>query len=225
MSSTRRFLGLGIVFGLAAGLLIGVGLTQPGRAAATDPSATLQRAPAGRPAAMAPAAGAPGAIGAPAIVTAGGAVGAPSGAATAQSATAIAYPYFGGSPGLAPDHTIVVTGVGQADMLSDGSNRAAAEKAALGAALADARVQADAIASATGLSISGVLSVSASVSPTYGVMPMAGSGAPTCLPGAPATGPGTSGNVIAPQPVCPPVPEPPYPQTLSVSATVAYRVG
>ena len=39
MSTTPRFLGIGIALGLAAGLLVGVGLTAPGRAAATTPSA------------------------------------------------------------------------------------------------------------------------------------------------------------------------------------------
>ena len=66
---------------------------------------------------------------------------------------------------MAPDHTIVVTGVGQADIASDGSDQAAAQKTALAAALADAKTQADTIAADTGLTISGVLSVSASVSP------------------------------------------------------------
>jgi hypothetical protein len=51
---------------------------------------------------------------------------------------AIAYPYFGGTPGVAPDHTIVVTGVGQADVQLDGSDRTAAQKSAIADALADA---------------------------------------------------------------------------------------
>jgi hypothetical protein len=151
------------------------------------------------------AVGTPGALPA---VTGGGTVTVQSG--TAQSGTAIAYPYFGGTPGVAPDHTIVVTGLGQADMKSDGSDRAAAQKSALADALADARSQADAIAAATGLSISGVLSVSASVSSSYGVMPMAGS----------ATGSGPN----QPAPPIAPVPVPSYPQTLGVSVTVAYSV-
>ena len=92
-------------------------------------------------------------------------------------------------------------------MRSDGSNRAAAEKKALAAALADARSQADAIASAAGLSITGVLSVSASVSP-YGVlMPMTAvpDAAPQCA------GPGTEQVAVSPE-------------VLSVSVTVAYTV-
>ena len=191
MSSTSRFLGTGAAFGLAVGLLVGLGLAQPGRAAATTPSS----------APTLPSGGA--AIGAPAAAPA-----ATNGASVASSGTAIAYPYFPGSPGIAPDHTIVVTGVGQADMRSDGSGRAAAQQTAPAAALADARAQAAEIASATGLSISGVLSVSASVSP-YGPVPYAVA--------APGGGPTL--------PVTPPtVPQPVYPQTLSVSVTVAYRV-
>ncbi len=77
MSTTSRFLGLGIALGLAAGLLVGVG--QPGRATATTPSA----APA------LPAAGA--AVDAPAglpTVTSGGSMG----TTVAASGAAIAYP-------------------------------------------------------------------------------------------------------------------------------------
>lgn len=113
-----------------------------------------------------------------------------------------------GSPGIAPDHTIVVTGTGQADMKADGSNRATAQKTALDAALADAKAQADAIASATGLSIAGVLSVSASVSPYGVVMPMMAT--PDSAPNAPVPAPG--------QPAV-------SPEVLGVSVTVAYRVG
>jgi hypothetical protein len=192
MSTAPRFLSVGVVLGIAAGLLVGVGLTQPGTAAATTPSAVPSLPSSGA------TTGAPGAL--PAITTGGSTV--------TSSGMAIAYPYFGGSPGLAPDHTIVVTGVGQADVKSGGSDRAAAAKTALIAALADAKGQADAIAAATGLSIRGVLSVSSSVSPSYGVMPMAG-----------------SANGQTPGQAAPPiVPEPAYPQTLSVSVSVAYRV-
>ena len=118
---------------------------------------------------------------------------------------------------MAPDHTIVVTGVGQADLKSDGSDRAAAQKSALTAALADAKTQSDVIAAATGLAISGVQSVSASVSPGYGVMPLVANaaGMPSCVVPMPATG---SGKTTLPQPVCPPS----YQQTLSASVTVEY---
>ena len=109
MSATRRF--FGIALGLAVGLLVGVSLTAPGRAAATTPSA------APIPPSGGITVGAPGAL--PAVRTGGTTVSA--------SGSAIAYPYFGGAPGIAPDHTIVVTGVGQADIASDGSDHGAAQ--------------------------------------------------------------------------------------------------
>jgi hypothetical protein len=202
MSIPSRFLGVGVALGLAAGLLVGIGLTGPGRAAAATPSAAPSVSTGG-PVSVAPGVGTT-------TITSGG-------ANLAQAGTAIAYPYFGGSPGVAPDHTIVVTGVGQADLKSDGSDTAAAQKSALTAALADAKAQADVIASDTGLTTSAVLSVSASVSPAYGVMPMNGAGTPTCVVPMPATG---SGKAILPQPVCPPT----YQQTLSATVTVEYSV-
>jgi hypothetical protein len=205
MSSSSRFLAVGATLGLAAGLLLGLGLTQPGRAAAATPSAA-PNAPS-----SSAVIGAPGAL--PPITT-GGTTGAASG-------IAIAYPYFGGTPGLAPDHTIVVTGVGQADLQSDSSDRAAAQKSAIADALADAKAQADAIAAATGLSISGVLSVSASVSPGYGIMPMManGAGVSSCPP-VPQSGPSTE-KPVPPEPVCPLA----YQPSLSASVTVEYQVG
>ncbi len=215
MSTTSRFLGMGIALGLAGGLLVGVGLAQPGRVAAMTPS-SAPTARAGGTAIGAPAAALP-------PVTTGGTTG----TAVASSGTAIAYPYFAGSPGIAPDHTIVVTGVGQAAMHSDGSDRAAAQKSALAAALADAKAQATMIATLTGLSTSGVLSVSASVAPNDIAVPLVANGpeTPACVPGAPEKGPQASGVTPMPQPVCPPAPQPAYQQTLSVSVTVAYRVG
>ena len=201
MSTPSRFLGVGVALGLAAGLLVGAGLTGPGRAAAAAPSA----APSSPSSSI--AIGAPAAL--PPITTGGGTV--------TASGSAIAYPYFGGSPGVAPSHTIVVTGVGQANLQADGSNRAAAQNSALTAALADAKAQADVIAADTRLMISGVLSVSASASPGYGVMPMTGAGTPTCVAPVPVPGNGTT---TLPQPVCPPT----YQQTLSASVTVEYSV-
>jgi hypothetical protein len=204
MSTPSRFLGVGVALGLAAGLLVGVGLTGPGRAAAATPS-TAPITSAGGAVSVAPGVGTT-------TITRGGTT-------VAQAAAAIAYPYFGGSPGVAPDHTIVVVGLGQADLKSDGSDQAAAQKSALSAALADAKAQADVIASGTGLTISGVLSVSASASPGYGVMPLVadGAGTPTCVVPMPATG---SGKAILPQPDCPPI----YRQTQSASVTVEYSV-
>ena len=204
MTTRSRFLGVGVALGLAAGLLVGAGLAGPGRAAAAAPSAAPDVPSSGI------AIGAPAAV--PPITTGGGTV--------TSSGSAIAYPYVAGTPGVAPDHTIVVTGVGQANLKSDGSDQAAAQRIALAAALADAKAQADTIAADTGLTISGVLSVSASVSPSYGVMPMVanGAGTPTCVePPVPAPANGTTN---LPQPVCPPT----YQQTLSVSVTVEYSV-
>lgn len=121
---------------------------------------------------------------------------------------AIAYPYVGGV-GIAPDHTIVVTGTGWASLASDGSNRTAAERGAIGAALADARAQADVVASGAHVTIDGVLSVSLSVSP-YVVYPMG------------VAEPSTSGKVGATPPTA--VNVPPGPTQLSASATVAYTI-
>jgi uncharacterized protein YggE len=116
-------------------------------------------------------------------------------------------------------------------MQSDGSDQSAAEKTALDAALADAKTQADAIASDTGLTITGVLSVSASVSPTFGVLPPVpyGSGTSACIPvamGEPSASaepvaPQASGMTVVPQPACVPV----YRQTVSASVTVEYHIG
>ncbi len=151
--------------------------------------------------------------------------------ATSSGPDIVSYPSFAGSPGLAPAHTIVVTGVGQATMPSDGSDLAAAQNTAIAAALADAKAQADAIASDTGLTISGVLSVSVSVSPSYGVLPPVsyGSGTSACIP--PAMGepsasgepvaPQASGMTVVPQPACVPV----YRPTVSASVTVEYHIG
>jgi uncharacterized protein YggE len=120
----------------------------------------------------------------------------------------IAYPYIG-SVGIAPDHTIVVTGAGSAAVAPDGSNRAAAERSAIAAALADARVQADAVASVAHVTIDGVLSVSVSLSP-YVAYPL---GLET---------PSTSGKPGATPPTAVNVPQ--GPTQLSASATVAYTI-
>jgi Protein of unknown function (DUF541) len=138
------------------------------------------------------------------------------GAGVATSATAIAYPYpvYPGTPGLAPDHTIVVTGFGQAPLAADGSNRAAAQQAALKAALADAKAQADTVAKTTGVTIRGVLSVSVSSSQGYCCpMPLAGGGA---APNASSSAPG--GPTVVGPPTSPT-------QEFDVTVTVQYRIG
>jgi uncharacterized protein YggE len=135
------------------------------------------------------------------------------GSGGSASGTAIAYPYPGypGTPGLAPDHTIVVTGFGQAPMAENQSNRAATQQVALKAALADAKAQADTVAAATGVTIQGVLSVSVASSQDYGPVPLVVS-----PPAGTAPGPGVP---TPAQPQVVPVP------ALAVSVTVAYRIG
>lgn len=135
------------------------------------------------------------------------------GVATAPS---IAYPYYGGTPGVAPDHTIVVTGTGRADVKADLSDQASAQRSAIGAAIADARAQADVVARAAGVTITGVLSVSVSSGGAYAV-PMA-TGAAGATPGVVQGGAPN----IAPVPV--PGPIEPTSQQLFVSVTVAYRI-
>lgn len=146
--------------------------------------------------------GAPNAIGTTGSGTAGGASGA-----------AIAYPYpiFGGTPGVAPDHSILVTGTGQSPMKADGSNAAAAERAALGSALAEAKKRADEVAAATGVTIQGVLSVSVSVGQGW-VAPMG-----VEAPGG-TTVPPAAGSAPAPAPTTPNSGE------MGVTVTVAYQI-
>jgi Protein of unknown function (DUF541) len=201
MSKHPRFLLLGTTaIALVVGLVVGAGAVL-----ASSPG-TAAKSPTAAPSVL--VGGPPGSVDTTSSI--GATVGAGTAAGSggmAVAGSAIAYPYFGGTPGIAPDHTIVVTGVGQAEMKSDGSNRAAAQKIALGAALADAKAQAEVIASATGLTITGVLSVSDSVSPYGVVMPMIA--APDAAPNAPVPAPGK-----------PAV----SPEMLDVSVTVAYRV-
>ena len=137
------------------------------------------------------------------------------GVATAPS-IAYPYPYYAGTPGVAPDHTIVVTGTGRADVKADLSDQASAQRSAIGAAIADARAQADVVARAAGVTITGVLSVSVSSGGAYAV-PMA-TGAAGASPGVVQGGAPN----IAPVPV--PGPIEPTSQQLFVSVTVAYRI-
>ncbi len=196
----RRLTMHGLGMGLAAALAVA------GCAASAGTSTEASQAQRPASTASAPAVGAPAV--APGVPTGGVASG-----GSAAGGTAIAYPYpvYPGSPGLAPDHTIIVTGFGQAAEAADGSDRAAAQQTALRAALADAKAQADTVAKATGVTIQGVLSVSASSAQgSCCPMPLAGGGA--------QTGPASSA-VIAPAPV------PPSASELAVTVTVAYRIG
>ena len=141
-----------------------------------------------------------------------GVAGGGSGTANAGSSIAYPYPIYGGSPGVAPDHSILVTGTGQADLRNDGSNRAAAERTALAAAVADARARANQVAAATGVSIQGVLSVSVSVGQTW-ISPL----------GLESSG----GKAVAPTEPTGPQPAPPVAATpqLQVTVTIAYTIG
>jgi hypothetical protein len=94
-----------------------------------------------------------------------------SGSGAASAAIAYPYPVLGGSAGLAPDHELVVSGTGWANVKADLSNRTTAQRSALAAALADARAQAQAAASDADVTLGGVVSLSVSVGGSY-VMPM-----------------------------------------------------
>ena len=188
MTTRRPFVIATAALGLAVGLALGAGTVL---AQDPHPAATVSAAVAPGVAPTLPPTPQP-------IITGGG----------AAVGTAIAYPYYGGTPGVAPDHTIVVTGQGDSTLAADGSDRAAAEKVAIDAAIADAKVQADAIAHGTGLTITGVLSVSASLSP-YGPVPL---GIVVPAPGVP-----TNGTTQAQPPVV-------AQESLTASVTVAYIV-
>ena len=207
-SSGRRLLGLA----LPAALLVLAGCTSAAGANISAPKAppamtTASTQEIGAPLDQAglavppvPGSGVPGSTGG-------------SGGSGSASSGVMTYPFPGylGSAGVAPDHTIVVVGSGDAPLKSDGSDRAAAEKLAVAAALVDARALADSAAHAAGVSITGVSSISVSVGETYGgVMPMTGSTEPNIAPNAPG----------AP---AVPVASPPAP-VLSVTVTVAYRI-
>jgi hypothetical protein len=154
-------------------------------------------------------------VGPTGVASSGGGV-ASSGVGVVGSAPAIAYPYpiYPGSSGVAPDHTILVTGIGRADFKVDLSDQATAQRTAIQAALADAKGQADIVARAAGVTITGVLSVSVSSGGAYAV-PMA-AGAAGSSPGSAQGG--------APNIAPAPVPMEPTAQQLVVSVTVAYRI-
>lgn len=174
--------------------------------------------PGGATAVGAPVAGKDGqaVLPAPAVVTSagGGAAAGTAGTTGGMVSSGIAYPYpiYGGSPGVAPDHSILVTGTGQAELKSDGSNRAGAERTALSAAVADAKNRADEVAATTHVTIQGILSVSVSVGQAW-ISPVA-----IESPGGPAIPP-TSGSAPAPAPAVPAAPQ------LQVTVTIAYTIG
>lgn len=211
--ASRTLSHVGRQLALAGAVAMLVGACAAASGASAPPGASSAEATTGATAASgatpAPAFGAP-------VSVSGGGTSSVAGVGIASSGVAIAYPYPGypGSPGLAPDHTIVVTGFGRASMAADQSDRATAQQAALKAALADAKAQADIVASATGVTIQGVLSVSVSTSQGFiGPMPLVMGGGPT-NPSSGAPGP----PVVSPPQVAP-TPE------LDVTVTVAYRIG
>jgi hypothetical protein len=216
----RRLIGLLLIPFLA----IAAGCSTAGSPAASPAAVGGGASPAGPASDALP--GAPAKAPSPASGGAGAANGAgvsnggtsSSGAGIAAPNQAIAYPYpiYPGSPGVAPDHTIVVVGVGEAAVKADLSDRASAQRNALAAALADAKAQADVVAGAAGVTITGVLSVSVSSGQSYAI-PM-GSGAAGSAPGATGGGP-TTGVPPAVMPVEPGISQ------LTVSVTVAYSIG
>jgi hypothetical protein len=216
---TPRSTGLGrlATLVLPATLLIVAGCTSsagPSIAAPLPPPASVESglpaigAPVGQiGTTVAPVPGT-GVVGSGTLGVSSGSAGA-SGSNVASGAIAYPFPGYAGINGVAPDHTIVVVGSGQAPLKSDGSDRASAERVAVAAALLDARALADSAARAAGVSITGVSSISISVGESYiGVIPMTGGAEPNIAPGAPA--------VPAPTPAAP---------ELSVTVTVAYRIG
>jgi hypothetical protein len=83
-------------------------------------------------------------------------------------ASSIAYPVPGyNSLGVAPEGTILAEGTGTAVMKADGSDKAAALKKAIDAALADANAQALAAAASMGVQLQGIYSVSIAPNTSY----------------------------------------------------------
>ena len=182
---------------------VGAGPASPG-------SGAVAGAPAQAPGPVSAVAGAPNGV---AVSNSGSALSG-GGVATSSQAIAFPYPYYPGSPGVAPDHTIVVVGFGEAAAKPDLSDRASAQRSALAAALADAKAQADVVAVAAGVTITGVLSVSVSSGQGYAIPMVAGSAG--SAPGATQGGPTSVPPAV--MPVDPGIGQ------LTVSVTVAYSI-
>ena len=199
-------------------LAVVIGGCSAASAAATASPTTDPTGAAGLEAPGVPAvdAGGPIAQPQPAGVASGGA----SGSSSTNMAIAYPYPGLGGSAGLAPDHELVVSGTGWATVKVDLSDRAAAQRTALSAALADARAQAQAAASDAGVTLGGVISMSVSVGGGYAV-PMGVIEAPDTAPGAAPAGAGTSTVPPVPGGVAPAAPTT---EQLEVTVTVAYTI-
>jgi len=154
--------------------------------------------------------------------------------------TAVAYPgpIYPGSLGAAPEGTILAGGSGTADMKSDGSDRASALPKATTAALADARTQAQAVATSMGVSLKGVYSVTVSTADSYAYA-VPDCIVPPAVPGALGSGATSGGSGAAPNaaassaPAIAPVPlpavcnytksTPPTSAQLVVTVVVAYN--
>jgi hypothetical protein len=189
----RRSLLVGLVFvsavSLAAGWTAGAVVASSGSQA--SPAAT---ATAGNDIVNGPALGVP----------AAGQGSTEPGVAQGSSASGVVYPYqVDPSLGVAPEGTILAAGTGTADMNADGSDRATALPKATGAALVDARAGAQAAATAMGVSITGIYSVSVSFSDSY-VYPTSGCAVPMpLLPDTAASGPGDGGQATVTSPPAP----------------------
>lgn len=90
-------------------------------------------------------------------------------ASGASTGTSVAYPgsLYPGSLAAAPEGTIMAGGTGTADMKTNGSDRASALAKATTAALADAKSQAQAVATSMGVSLKAVYSVTVSTQDGY----------------------------------------------------------
>jgi len=154
--------------------------------------------------------------------------------------TAVAYPgpIYPGSLGAAPEGTILAGGSGTADMKSDGSDRASALPKATTAALADARAQAQAVATSMGVALTSIYSVTVSTADSYAYA-VPDCVVPPAAPGALQSGSATEGSGAAPNagasgaPAIAPVPLPtvcsytkstaPASAQLVVTVVVAYK--
>jgi hypothetical protein len=198
-------------------------------AAATPSSVVSATSPAsselGAPAIGAPAIGAPAAsVFGPAIApvpngsttSTGSASGGSSGSGSASGAIAYPYPGLGGSAGLAPDHELVVSGTGWATVKVDLSDRAAAQRSALAAAITDAKSQAQAAATDAAVTLGGVVSLSVSVGGNYSM--------PLGVVEPPLTAPSTGGVTAVPPATSGSAPNEPTTEQLEVTVTVAYSI-
>src|SRR5664279_4289456 len=202
-----------------AGLLVPVlAVLIGGCTAAGTPSGAAQATSPATVAVGAPVVGAPAAslIG-PAVAPVPNGLATSGAGSSSGTSAAIAYPYpgVGASAGLAPDHELVVSGAGWANVKGDLSDRSTAQRSALAAALADAKAQAQAAAADAGVTLGGVISLSVSVGGNY-VMPMGVLEAPT----APSTGGGT----VVPPAAGGSAPNVPTTEQLEVTVTVAYSI-